>query len=79
VCLLLFVGIDECKNFFCDYLVINKKLDGNLLLNLVSTWVPVSRNHIYLYFYDPLQVINFNYLNMQICHITSPFSIEKYF
>jgi hypothetical protein len=28
-------------------------------------------NHIYLYFYDPLQIINFNYLNMQICHIIS--------
>jgi hypothetical protein len=26
---------------------------------------------VYLYFYDPLQVINFNSLNMQVCHIIS--------
>jgi hypothetical protein len=36
---------------------------------------------IYLYFYDPLQVISFNSLDMQACHIISClfFSIEKYF
>jgi hypothetical protein len=31
----------------------------------------MHRNPIYLYFYDPLQVINFNFLNMQVCHIIS--------
>jgi hypothetical protein len=31
----------------------------------------VRLSTIYLYFYDPLQVINFNSLNMQICHIMS--------
>jgi hypothetical protein len=41
-------------------------------------------NPIYLYFYYPLQVINFNYLNMQVgqiisSHVMSSFSIKKYF
>jgi hypothetical protein len=31
----------------------------------------VCTNPIYLYFYDSLQVINFNSLNMQVCHIIS--------
>jgi hypothetical protein len=32
---------------------------------------PLKNNTIYLYFYNPLQVIDFNFLNMQVCHIIS--------
>jgi hypothetical protein len=44
----------------------------------VGYYAYVARNIIYLYFYDLLQVINFNSFNMQVCHIISCYVIFFY-
>jgi hypothetical protein len=76
VCL---VGLMSVRTFFCDYLVISKKLDGNLLLNLITSWVPVQIIYTYIFMIHYKSLI----LILSTCkydtspNAMSPFSIEK--
>jgi hypothetical protein len=42
---------------------------GVTSLGLLNLTLVYGGHPIYLYFYDPIQIINFNSLNMQVCHI----------
>jgi hypothetical protein len=61
------------KSYVTDHLI-KMKLTLKVALarfgNGKSGWYMLYKSYwLYLYFYDPLQIINFNSLNIQVCHI----------